>query len=248
MRIIIYFFISIFITLSFSSCTISKKFSYFSDLSDTSKTHIMDLLPKEPVVLQQDDQLSINISSVNPKASSFFNPAGGATSSDYRINDKGVITIPYLGDVHAKGLTLEQLKNELLDSLLPYLKDPIISVKLANFKVIVLGEVMSPREVSVDAERANILQVLGAAGDLTEFAMRHNIKVLRKDQDKLLVGYINLNSSKAFTSPFFQLKQNDIIYVEPYKQKGLKNETFLVFVPLILTVLSTISLLILRFT
>lgn len=248
MRIILSCAIMAVLASSLTSCAIGKRFPYFEDLSDTSKVHIMDLLPKEPIILQQDDQLVINISSVNPSASSYFNAEGGKAPAGYRINDKGIITVPFLGDIQAKGLTLEQLKETLLDSLSQYLKNPIVSVKLANFKVIVLGEVISPREVTLDAERANILQVLGAAGDLTEFAMRHNIKVMRKNGDKLMVGHINLNSSQAFKSEFFQLKQNDIVYVEPYRQKGLKNETLLVFTPILLSVLSTISLLILRFS
>ncbi len=110
-----------------------------------------------------------------------------------------------------------------------------------------MGEVAHPTTLQVAGEKVNVLEALGMAGDLTVFGKRNNIKVIRKAGDKVEVAHLNLNNSKVMRSPFYNLRQNDIVYVEPVKRKGFDAETSLGLLPTILSI-ATVGLLIFRYT
>jgi polysaccharide export outer membrane protein len=225
----------------------SKQLPYFQDLADTSRIHAVDLYPYEPLRLQADDQIQVNISSLSPQASQFFNQmlttptagvgmgggAGQAFQNNYAVNQQGAIILPILGEVTAAGLTTEELRVRIKDLLKDYLKEAVVTVRITNFRVTVIGDVGHPTVVPVQGERINLLEALGAAGDLTVYAKRYNVKVMRRTSGNLEVANLNINSSKAIQSPFFQLKQNDVVYVEPNKSKGFASESWLALVPLL---------------
>ncbi len=182
-----------------------------------------------------DDQVQISISSTSPEAAQFFNltPATVGTTgtmgiatpsatimSVYSVSAHGNITLPVLGDMQVLGLTSEELKQKVYTALTPYLKDAVVSVKIVNFKVTVIGEVTRPVVVPVNGERLNVLEAIGAAGDMTPYSYRFNVKVLRKTADGTEVGHLNFNTSNMLLSPFYQLRQNDVVYVEPNKNKA----------------------------
>ena len=118
---------------------------------------------------------------------------------------------------------------------------------MMNFRITVMGEVTRPTTLQVAGEKVNVLEGLGMAGDLTVFGKRNNIKVIRKAGDKVEVAHLNLNSSKVMRSPFYNLRQNDIVYVEPVKRKGFAAETSLGVLPTIISVV-TLGFLIFRYT
>ncbi len=240
---------------SLFSCTNGKQMAYFQDLGDTTKMHTVNTYPYEPVKLQPNDQVQIIISSASPEATQFFNlmtsvkvsGVEGISSQSsfqnvYPVDMNGFITMPVLGDLNAVGLTTEELKNKLMGLLKDYLKEPIVSVRLMNFKVTIIGEVTRPQVIPVDGEKINVLQALGLAGDMSIYGNRVNVKVMRNINDSMQVGFLNFNTSKSFQSPFFQLRQNDVVYVEPYKTKSLRSESFSFWVPIILSVVTTITL------
>jgi len=247
--------------LMMASCTNTKHFRYFQDLSDTTQMHTLSLHPSMPVKVQVNDQVQVIISSVSPEASQFFNlmtsvkvsGAEGTTSQTsfqnvYSVEANGKVTLPVLGDKMVEGLTTEEFRNQLLLELKEYLKDPIVSVRIVNFKVTIIGQVGRPQVLNVDGDRINVLQALGMAGDMSVYGNRTNVKVMRTVKDSMKVGFLDFTQSKMVESPFFHLQQNDLVYVEPIKSTSLKSETFVFWVPIILSLVTTIALLFWRFS
>jgi polysaccharide export outer membrane protein len=238
------------LSISFFSCVNSKNLSYFQDLSDTSRVHQVELAPYEPLRLQPDDQLQINISSISPEASQFFNllqatpnATIGTTGTQmfqniYSVNQQGLISLPILGDIPVKGQTTEDLRIRLKVILKDYLKEAVVTVKLINFKVTVIGDVGHPMVVPVQGERINVLEALGAAGDMTAYGKRYNVKVVRQREGQFEFAHLNFNDSRTIKSPYFQLRQNDLVYVEPYKSKGFVTESWITLVPIVTSLLS----------
>jgi len=252
--------ISLFCILMLSllmACQNSKQLAYFQDLKDTANLQKVKLYNYEPLKLQQNDQVQVTISSQSAEASQYFNlmtatptsSIAGVTTQPiqnfanvYTVSPTGYITLPILGDIPSIGLTTQELKVKISSLLGEYLKDAVVSVRLINFKVTVIGDVTRPLVVPVQGEQINLLEALGAAGDMTVFGKRYNVKVIRKNGDSMEIAHINFNTSKAIQSPYFQLKQNDVVYVEPNKNKGFLGESFNIWVPVILSALSLITI------
>lgn len=235
-----------------SSCTTGKKLALFQDLNSEEdiKKQEVRVAAYEPLRLQTDDQLQVVISSISPEAAVMFNLMGTITNttnnttqmmqSVYTISPSGNITIPGIGDIKVVGLTTDEAKAAIKQVVSEYLKDAVISVTLINFRITIMGEVNRPSTYQVAGEKINILQALGMAGDLTVFAKRSNIKVFRKAEDKVEVGTINLNNSDAMRSQFYNLKQNDVVLVEPAKSKGLQADGLNIIIPAATSIISLI--------
>jgi polysaccharide export outer membrane protein len=214
---------------AFGSCVDTKKATYFNNLPDS----ILKFSDKSIPVIHKNDLLSISVSSLNPEASAIFNapslPAivtSTATGSSYQtvgylVNTDGNVVFPVLGEIKAEGLTIKQLVDfiakDLTDKRL--LVDPIITIRFINFRVTVLGEVGHPTVITVPNERISILEALGLAGDLTVYAKRDNVLLIREEEGEKIVKRIDLNSTGILTSPFYYLKSNDVLYVEADKNK-----------------------------
>lgn len=238
----------LFATLLFASCKTGKELAYFQDLnSDPGKVQEVRIAAESPLKLQANDQMQIVISSVSPEAAQLFNMMGAAVAagtnsqvmqSAYTISPSGNVTIPGIGDVKVAGLTTDEAKIAIRDAVVPYLKDAVVSASLINFRVTVMGEVARPITLQVAGERMNVLEALGMAGDLTVFAKRNTIKVLRKTSDKVEVATLDLNSSDIMRSPYYNLKQNDIVYVEPLKRKGAQTQNLNILIPIVTSFVS----------
>jgi polysaccharide export outer membrane protein len=137
----------------------------------------------------------------------------------YFVDLDGKIDFPVLGPIQAGGLTLDELKANLYTAIQPYLKDATINIRYLNFKVTILGEVMVPGTKRLSNKRVTLLEALGMAGDLTPYANRERILVMREAGDQREFAYLNLRTDEVFVSPFFYLQQNDVIYIEPTKAK-----------------------------
>jgi polysaccharide export outer membrane protein len=138
------------------------------------------------------------------------------------------------------GLTKDELKDKLTKSLVDkkLLVDPIITIRFLNFKVTVLGEVAHPTVVTVPSERISLLEAIGLAGDLTIYAQRDNVLVIRDEDGKKVTHRLNLNSTELFTSPYYYLKTNDVVYVEPNKSKVATTSRSIQWIPIVLSALS----------
>ena len=253
----------IFVSIVFSSCRTSRELPYFQDLSQTDPVTRLATPAYEPLKLQVNDEIQVTISSNSQESSMFFNLAAvtpnvaqnsGVNSKPvqsfinvYRVGYMGAITLPVLGDIYAMNLTTEDLRKNILLKLTDYLKDAIVTVTLVNFKVTVIGEVGSPIVVPVNGQTINVLEAIGAAGDLTVFGIRKNVRVIRKLADGTTeVASLNLNRSDLLSSPYFQLKQNDIVYVQPNKNKGLQGTRQNVWIPILTSAASIITIILTR--
>jgi polysaccharide export outer membrane protein len=249
----------LFFTLSNISCVNTRKSVYFVDQADAT---LVTSSSVPETIIQKNDLLGISVSSLNPNASAIFNTpnityatsssASGLPlqSSGFLVNPDGTIQFPILGNIAAAGLSPNQLREQIVKSLLDkkLLVDPIVSVRYLNFKVTVLGEVAHPTVINVPNEKISLLEALGFAGDITVYGKRDNILVIREEDRKKTIKRLNLNSSEIFNSPYYYLKSNDIVYVEPNKAKVGSSTRTTQLLPILLSGLSFATIIIDRLT
>jgi polysaccharide biosynthesis/export protein len=229
-----------------SACSNTKKSVYFYGQSDTT---LANRLSAFEYPIQNNDLLSISVSSLNLEASAVFNspnvsnviysPSTGGyiQSAGYLVNSEGNVQFPILGNVKATGLTKAQLRKEITNELLKrkLLVDPIVQIRHLNFRVTVLGEVGKPTVIPVPNEKITLLEAIGLAGDLTIFARRDNVMVIREVNDQKVIKRINLNDREIFTSPYYYLLPNDIVYVEPNETKIAGASNTRLWLPVVLS-------------
>ena len=169
----------------------------------------------------------------------------GSPTGGYLVSQDGTIKFPILGNINAAGLTQKQLENNIAQLLIDkkLLFDPIVTARFLNFRITVLGEVNHPGVVYVPSEQISILEAVGDAGDLTIYGLRGNIILIRQEGGEKLIKRLNLNSSKILQSPYYFLKSNDVIYVEPGKAKVASISVAQERLPVILSGLSLIVIL-----
>jgi polysaccharide export outer membrane protein len=240
-----------------ASCTNMKKVAYLNNINETEITNAVNNL--EPVI-QKNDLLSVTVTSPNATASQPFNTAVTVSTqtigytftqaSGYLVDQDGFIDMPMLGRIKAAGLTKHQLKESITKVLVDnkYLLYPVVSVRYLNFKVTVLGEVARPMVVNVPDEKINILEALGFAGDLTIYARRDNVALIREEKGNRIVKRLDLNSGNLLSSPYYYLMSGDIIYVEPNKAKVSANSNTRNWLPGILSGLGLAAVIIDRLT
>lgn len=208
--------------VSLGSCVSNKEMVYLQDAEGvTALEAIVKVEPK----IQQNDILSINVSALDAEAALPFNlfEAGNTTSLPkpitYLVNSDGEINFPVLGKIKVEGFTTKEITNNLTEALAVYIKNPIVNIRLTNFKVTVLGEVKSPGTYPVPNERISILEAIGLAGDLTIQGKRKTVVLIREQNGKRTFIDIDLTSREILNSPYFYLVQNDVLIVEPNKSK-----------------------------
>lgn len=206
-------------TLFLSSCASKKDIIYFQDAQNFETIVDEDSFVNK---FKIDDVVGINISTLDPIASSPFNLFIGSSETgarpqqlDYIIDRDGEIDFPVIGKLKIAGLSPDEVRQLLRTKLSDYLKDPIINIRLKNFTVTVLGQVNNPGTYPVNGEQISILEALGLAGDLTIKGLRKNILVIRDLNGVKIYNRIDLTSKDAAKSPVYYLTQNDVVYVEP---------------------------------
>ena len=225
-------------TFLLSSCASVKDIAYFQNkLID----HPEKIDKHAGIVIQPKDMLSIVVSSRNPELVTMFNlpvvsyQAGSETVSGagmqrllgYVVDNAGCIDFPVLGILNVAGMTRwdlsEMIKSRLVQDGL--LSDAVVTVEFMNFKVSVLGEVNSPGTYTIEGDKVTVLQAISLARDLTIFGMRENVSVIRERDGERTIYQINLCDVSLFKSPAYYLQQNDIIYVEPNKERSRQSTT-----------------------
>lgn len=235
-----------------TSCISQKEIAYFKGLDADSASEInQHFQPKKETTICNGDVLLITISGLDPQAVAPFNlplvmytsPGSDKINSTptiqtHLVDVNGNINFPVLGTLKLSGLTKSAAIGLIKEKLSPYLKDPIINIDFMNYEITVLGEVSRPGKYTINNERITVLDALGLAGDLTIFGKRNNILITRENDGKLEFVRLNLNSKDIFNSPYFYLKQNDIIYIEPNKAKAITYQDIPLYY---LATISTIS-------
>jgi polysaccharide export outer membrane protein len=239
----------ILITIVSFSCGSTKKTAYFSQ---QGPAEIITSSEAPKPIIEINDLLSITVSSLSPAASSEFNIPNsiGFTSvsyssavspiSGYLVGPDGYIKFPKLGRVKAIELTPNELEDKLTDMLLKEgsLQKPIVTVRQLNFKVTVLGEVARPSVFNIPNARISLLEAIGMAGDMTIYGRRDNVLLIREENKKKITVRINLNSGDLFQSPYYYLKSNDVVYVEPNNSKVSSASRSREVIPIIFSALS----------
>lgn len=224
--------------LLLTGCGSYKKVPYLQDV-DMVMTN-QDLLPMYDAKIMPKDLLTITVNCTDPEAAAPFNLTvqtayeasrsnqltQSATLQQYLVNNDGTIDFPVLGALTVGGLTKGEAENLICEKLGEYLKEtPIVTVRMTNYKISVLGEVTRPGMFTISNEKVNIFEALALAGDLTIYGMRDNIKLIREDASgKREVVTLNLNKADILTSPYYYLQQNDILYVTPNKIKAKNSD------------------------
>ena len=219
-----------------AGCTSYKKVPYLQDTYVKSETQVSPSMYDAKIMPK--DLLTITVNTTDPEAEaadlfnltvqSSFNSArsGSLTQSptlqQYLVSNEGTIDFPVLGRLKVSGLTKTEAENLIREKLGAYLKEsPIVTVRMASYKISVLGEVARPGIFTVNYEKINIFEALALAGDLTIWGMRDNVKLIRENEaGESEVININLNRSDIVGSPYYYLLQNDILYVTPNKAKA----------------------------
>lgn len=237
MKIKICYLISL---LILASCSPTRDLAYFSDVPEKA-VYAEKIKNSRSSVIQEDDLLSISVTSLNSEATSLFNRGGipqtnaisdfsisrpaNVQQEGYLIDKDGYVEYPVIGKIKLAGLSKEEARDKLISELQEYLKDPIVNIRFLNFKISVIGEVNRPSTFTLPSERINILEALGMAGDMTPFGKRENVLIIREENGVRTIKRVNLNNSELLNSPFFYLRQNDVIYVEPNKLKQIQAST-----------------------
>jgi len=245
-----YFFFLFAIPLLLSSCFTSKKVAYFQNATDSLSISSPDGLE---ATIQKDDILSIIVSSLSNEATLMFNTPNlpitpnvldprDPQTAGYLVDKKGYIKFPVLGEIKAQGLTPRQLEKEITDGIVKknLLFDPVVNARFLNFRVTVLGEVNRPGVVFANGGQISILEAIGLAGDLTIYGLRDNVLLIRQEGNQKITRRLDLTSANILNSPYYYLKSNDVLYVQPGRDKVVSSDAALRILPVIFSGVSVI--------
>jgi polysaccharide export outer membrane protein len=238
-----------------ASCGSHKDLAYFQEV--VGNEQLVGVAGKVNTI-RTGDMLSISVSSSNPalaipynlfsarsqiaNATSVSNSSSRIISNvnyeGYTVRQDGTIDFPVLGAIEVAGLTREQVADKIKDMLKDVVTDPVVTVTILNFYVTVIGEVARPGTYNFPGDRLTLLEALGFAGDLTVYGNREKVMVIREEGDERHVELLNLKSKDIFTSPYFYLQQNDVVYVEAVGTKAKSVSTFTTYFPVITSLAS----------
>lgn len=210
------------------STTRENNLAYFKNAGEAVTGVLPQGQPMPEIKIVTDDELSIVVSSMAPEATAMFNAPLTNTGSrgdtevsrnnrltTYTVDHDGNITMPVIGKLNVLGKTTRQVEQLVHQQVAKVVKDAFVKVELVGFYVDVMGEVKEPQRIKVTGERFSVLDALAACGDLTEFAERGSLIVVREENGQKTYTRLNLSDTNIFTSPCFYLQQNDVVYVEP---------------------------------
>lgn len=255
--------LNVIVALLFNSCISRKEIAYFQDKNDEYPPKTIaenpDIQKYEPTI-KPNDIISIYIASLSPEASSFFNTvnsknadteertSGLPAAIGYLVDVNGNIEIPLIGQVKLGGLTTLKAAAEIKTRLEKFLLNPTVKLYYENYRITVLGEVARPGVYNVPNEKMTLPEVIGLAGDLTIFGKRENILVVREEEGKKSFARLDLRNKDIFSSPFYYLHPNDLVYVEPNRGRSAQADNFYRITPLVLNVLTLVAVLAIRLT
>ena len=218
-----------------ASCTSYKKVPYLQNSSSVDPTAVVELYDAK---IQPKDMLTITVSSEDLEAAIPFNLTVGTLQTaaryvtsqpvlqTYLVDNEGFIEYPTLGRLHVGGLTKHEVESIIKEKLTPnFTNAPIVNVRMVNYKISVIGEVVRPNTYTISNEKVNVFEALALAGDLTIYGRRDGVKLIRENADgtKQIVP-LNLNDANLIYSPYYYLQQNDVLYVEPNKAKAQNSD------------------------
>ncbi|UHG93155.1 polysaccharide biosynthesis/export family protein [Spirosoma oryzicola] len=247
-----------------SSCISSKELALYQ--SDAAGKDTIALAPRYIPTIKAGDVLSVQVSSLSPEATAFFNPYATITMAErangpqtttpttplpytpgYLVNEEGKIELPLIGPQIVLGLTNTQAAAQIRQKLLEYLKEPTVNVRNLNFQIAISGEVARPSLFSIPNEQISLPAALGLAGDITIYGRRDNVLIIREENGQRTFNRVDLTKRDMFKSPYYYLRPNDVVYVEPGKARVANADRTYQTLPIILSALSFIAIIASRF-
>ena len=222
------------------SCVSNRKIIYLNNhdkkISKISRDTLLESYGNHPEVyrVQTNDILSIRVSSLAEGSLSLAPDLGNrvgaingnqAALSGYQVDSNGNISVPLMGDVYVKNLTLIEVKNKLYNALVNHLDAPSVDVKLLSFKFTIIGEINRPGEYFTYLPSFRLMDALALAGDISEFGNRSKIKIIRTRGDTIESSYVNVLSEDFINSKFYYIRPNDLFVVEPLRSRPLRSYT-----------------------
>ena len=217
-----------------AACQSYKKVPYFqnvevvNEVEQQEKLYDAKIMPKD-LLTNPELAIPFNLTvasnaSLTTSTSSFVTTQ--PTLQAYLVDNDGNINFPVLGELKLGGLTKRGAEQLIIDKLKPYMKEiPIVTVRMVNYKISVIGEVTRPGTFTISNEKVNLLEALAMAGDMTVYGLRDNVKLIREDANgKQQIVTLDLNKAETILSPYYWLQQNDIIYVTPNKAKARNSD------------------------
>lgn len=263
-----YSIVALAIVLLATSCAAPQKTIYFAENTALDPhVQVENIERRKEITIQPDDILAINISTISSITATGGSALGGSSNDPVRIFNEGgtnynitasigngqsganrgylvdangFIDYPVLGKIKVSGLTLRQIKELMARQLANLVKEPVVEVRIINYRITVLGEVGSPGTIISSNHKISVVDAIALAGDMPITGRKDNVMVIRTTEGRREYATLNLNSRNVFNSPYFYLKQNDIIYVEPARIRRQESNDFLRFyLPTFTTLLST---------
>lgn len=235
-----------------SSCISNKQLIVFKTVTaETAEKINKTMQPQPEPRVKINDALIITVSALDPEAVvpynlptvSYESPTSSTvptTSSFqyYTVDEEGYIDFPILGKLYVVGLKQSEVINLIEGKLQGQVTNPIVTMRFLNARVTILGEVKRPGTFALNNGRMTLLEALGVAGDLTQYANRSNVLITRENNGKVEFARLDLRSEEVFTSPYFYLQQNDVVYVEPNQARSTSNQSIGLWLSMIGTVAS----------
>ncbi|MCD8282073.1 MAG: polysaccharide biosynthesis/export family protein [Prevotella sp.] len=224
--------------LMLAGCKSSRDVAYFQNIEDVDLSLSKGLYTAR---IMPKDELTITVSSTDPTAASVFNLSVSKTISNsstslstqqilvpYVVDNDGYINYPQIGRLYVVGMSCVELQEYICKKIAPYFSNddpPLVTVRMSNYRVTVLGEVSSPRVVSVSEEKMSVLEAIASAGDLSIYGQRKNVIVIREDENgEKSYHMLDLTDANVINDPYYYVQQNDIIYVTPNKTKARNSD------------------------
>jgi polysaccharide export outer membrane protein len=246
------------VTLFVSSCLNQKKITYFQPKEEARDVIINDISQKHIFYLRPGNIINVGVNSISPDANTMFNPFVVMQPANYLMNQQtnnlnpaigymvdkdGAISLPLVGKIKVSGLNTKEVADSITEKLQKYLVNPVVNVRMLNYNVSVMGEVNKPSVYTIPNELITLPEVLSLAGDLTIYARRDNVLVIRETDGKREFARVDLTKRDLFDSPYYYLQPNDVVYVEPGKGKKSTTDRTIQLAPTILSAASLLTVL-----
>ena len=231
------------------SCTSISKITILND-SDQNEWIVSPIPPKHS--LEIGDVLIVKVLSFDEETTNFFNVENNVNSANssltsaniylngFTINQEGIIEIPYIGEVYVLNQTINQAKESIEEKVNEYLKDATVICKLGNFNITVLGEIYRPNTYPIYKDNISIFEAVAISGGITDYGDLTKVKLIRTQNNKKTVHKIDLTQQSVINSDFYYLRNNDLLYVEPLRYRGLRKSQS----QLLLSSLTTVAVLV----
>jgi len=229
--------LTLLVLMSMISCIPQKKLRYLQEVEesqvDTTKTEV-----DVNYHLKADDEVYIQVNSIDPKTYAFFNGGGGQTNANqmnndiglylnsYTISDSGYVELPVVGKIKIAGLTIRDAQAEVENHLKDYLTEVSVVLKLSGFRVTLIGEVKRPGRYNPYVSQLNLFEAIALSGDMTSYGNRERVMIIRKNNGKEEIFIVNMLDKNIINSEYYHLLPNDVIYVESLNAKTWGFEQF----------------------